>query len=120
MHPGRIGAAVVLSLAQIACSNSQEKAREKLGQMNIKYNDDTFVERAKDGDVIVVGLFVAAGMSPTVVNKEGKTALLAAAEGGRLPVVELLLEKGADVNARDKKFGATPRSGRRPADTPSS
>ena len=50
MHPGRIAAAVVLSLAQIACSNPQEKAREKLGQMNIKYNEDTFVERDKDGD----------------------------------------------------------------------
>ena len=110
MQLGRIGAVVGLSLilAQMACGSSRETARVKLAQMNIKYSDETFVDRAKDGDLIVVGHFLAAGMNPNAVNKEGKTPLLAAAEAGRLPVVELLLENGADVNARDKKFGATP------------
>ncbi|MBW1990704.1 MAG: hypothetical protein JRI59_00970, partial [Deltaproteobacteria bacterium] len=55
----------------LACGNSQEKARLKLGQMNIKYNEDTFVDRAKDGDLLVVRLFLQAGMSPDVTDKQG-------------------------------------------------
>src|SRR5579863_2686064 len=39
---------------------------------------------------------------------EGATALHYAALGGHRAVAELLVESGADVNARDSTFGATP------------
>jgi ankyrin repeat protein len=41
-------------------------------------------------------------------DDEGVTALHYAALHGHREIVELLLESGADVNARDGQFGATP------------
>jgi ankyrin repeat protein len=41
-------------------------------------------------------------------DDEGATALHYAAFEGNRPVVELLVERGADINAIDGKFGATP------------
>ena len=38
----------------------------------------------------------------------GATALHYAAFGGHRAIVQLLLESGADINATDSKFGATP------------
>jgi ankyrin repeat protein len=107
---GHVRQAVLLSVvvAQAACTSPQEKAREKLGQMNIKYDEETFLDRTKAGDLIVVTHFLTAGMSPKVTDKEGKTPLIVAARAGRLDVVQLLLDRGADVREKDKKFGATP------------
>jgi len=41
-------------------------------------------------------------------DDEGATLLHFAAFGGHRPVVELLVDRGADVNAIDGHFGATP------------
>ena len=41
-------------------------------------------------------------------DDEGATLLHYAAFGGHRPVVELLVERGADINAIDGHFGATP------------
>jgi ankyrin repeat protein len=101
-------ALIVLALVPLACSSPKERARQKLGEMNITYDQDTFVERAKAGDAIVVAQFIAAGMNPNAMNKEGKTALMAAAETGRPAMVQFLLDKGAAVDVRDAKFRATP------------
>ena len=35
-------------------------------------------------------------------NQDGATALMAATQGGHLPIVKYLVEKGADVNKEDK------------------
>jgi len=48
---------------------------------------------------------------PEFINKKdetGATALHYAAFGGHREVVQLLVKHGADVNARDDRFGATP------------
>jgi len=70
---------VLLLFALAACGgNPQEEARAKLGQMNVKYNEDSFVEAARNGDVIAVKYFLQAGMKPSVTdNKSGwRTAAL--------------------------------------------
>lgn len=41
-------------------------------------------------------------------DEQGATALHHAAFEGRREIVELLLESGADINARDKRYDATP------------
>jgi hypothetical protein len=41
-------------------------------------------------------------------DEDGATALHYAAESGNRDLVALLLEAGADINARDARFGATP------------
>jgi hypothetical protein len=48
---------------------------------------------------------------PDLVNRRdetGATALHYAAFGGNRPIVQLLIERGAEINARDSRFGATP------------
>jgi ankyrin repeat protein len=41
-------------------------------------------------------------------DNEGATALHYATLDGHREIVELLLQNGADINARDERFGATP------------
>ena len=95
-------AVLVVALAPLACSTSQEKARARIGAMNVTYSDDSFVDRAAAGDKVVVRDFLESGMKPDVPSKEGKTPLIAAAEAGRIEIVELLLKSGANVNATDR------------------
>jgi uncharacterized protein len=101
---------VVFLLACLACgpqTTPQEEARIKLTQMNLDYTGNVFVERARDGDLLAVKLFLQAGMSPNTQGRQG-TPLLAAAANGRLEIAEVLLEHGADLNIRDTKKKATP------------
>jgi ankyrin repeat protein len=53
-----------------------------------------------------VRLLVGLGFDVNVVRRT--TALHEAAAGDDLPMVELLLELGADLSAVDREFGATP------------
>lgn len=46
--------------------------------------------------------------SPRAFDSDGATPLHYAAEAGDREIVALLLDAGADVNARDLRFGATP------------
>lgn len=67
-----------------------------------------FVAAARAGDVDEVRRLLAEGLSPNAQeSKNGHLALHQAARTGSLPVVELLLDAGADVNAPDGN-GMTP------------
>jgi ankyrin repeat protein len=57
-----------------------------------------------------VRLLVTLGFPPDARNASrwGETALHAAAEAGQADTVRYLLSLGADVNARDERFSATP------------
>jgi ankyrin repeat protein len=90
-----------------ACGDSPGEARAKLAHMKLNYNGDTLVQRAGLGDVVAVRLFLTAGMSPEVKDKEGVTPLTAATYAGSAGVVEFLLQHGAEVNFREGKFGGT-------------
>jgi uncharacterized protein len=48
------------------------------------------------------------GADPKLTTKDGATPLHNAAIEGHAPIVEMLLEHGADINARDRETGATP------------
>jgi ankyrin repeat protein len=68
-----------------------------------------FVVAAAAGDLAKVRELLAA--APSLLNTkddEGATALHHAALGGRQEVVRYLVAQGADVNARDDRFDATP------------
>src|SRR5438270_499085 len=105
-------ALVLLTLIPVACSSPKERARQKLGEMNISYDQNTFIERAKAGDGIVVAQIAAAKGRSNVVkllvekgadlkatDREGNTSLMWAAKGGNSETIKLLVEKGANVNA---------------------
>jgi ankyrin repeat protein len=88
-------------------SISPDTARRELFLRGYSYKPDEFLDKAKDGDTLGVKLFLIAGMSPEVRNDAGETPLLLAARYDHAQVERALLEKGADVNARDKR-GFTP------------
>ena len=70
---------------------------------------EKFTDAAKRGDVQKIEELVRA--HPELINERdtsGVTALHYAAFGGHRQAVQLLVQKGADVNARDAQFGATP------------
>jgi ankyrin repeat protein len=63
-----------------------------------------FYKAIEDGDLNGVNRLLASGMNPNErfqVNYTDMTALMVAAENGRLPVVEALLAAGAEINAKD-------------------
>lgn len=80
--------------------SNPEEARIKLTQMNITYSEDSFFNKVQEGDVLAVKLFLQAGMDPNLKNKFGLTPLIVAARAGRLKVLKLLVDNGADLHIK--------------------
>lgn len=70
---------------------------------------DKLIEAAKKGDLAEIKTVLRdhAGLI-NQRDQTGATALHYAAFAGHRSVVEELVRKGADINARDSQFGATP------------
>ena len=85
------------------------EARNELAKLSLPYSAEGFVERADEGDLLAVKLYLAAGMDPNVgaalPDEAPATALMNAAENGDIAMVKLLLAAHADV---DKKIGFSP------------
>ena len=73
-----------------------DKARIQIVQMGMAYDADTLVARARAGDLQAVTLFLRAGMAPDAPDSRAVTAAQWAAGNGHLPVLQALLDKGAD------------------------
>ena len=70
---------------------------------------ETLIEAAKQGDL--AGIASVLDSHPEFINQrdaKGATAIHYAAFSGHRTVVEQLVQRGADVNAKDAEFGATP------------
>jgi uncharacterized membrane protein YhaH (DUF805 family) len=68
---------------------------------------DLMVYGAAEGDVRTVRGYLEHGVPLTSTNYEGSTAAFAAAVGGSLPMIEMLVLKGADINATNS-YGDSP------------
>src|SRR5215472_338088 len=84
-----------------AISGEREAARKELGALGIQYSKDALVKQAFEGDTIGVRLVLIAGIAPDVQDKDGLTALGAAAAGGYRETAQLLLAHGANVEFRN-------------------
>jgi hypothetical protein len=63
---------------------------------------------AESGDAAILDTMLACGFNPNVGDKDRVTALHRAAMGGHPDAVRVLLKHGADVNALDGMFAASP------------
>ena len=59
-------------------------------------------ERSAKENLEAVRLLLDLGLDPNAANKDGRTPLMAAAHKGRNDVIQLLVERGAKIDARDK------------------
>ncbi len=79
------------------------------GQESAATPEDLF-DAARAGDVDRITRILDEGIDVDATTAYGATALMYAAEKGHLEAVKFLVAKGADVNAKDTFYGATPLS----------
>lgn len=73
-----------------------------------KMTHETLWKAARDGDLEAVEAAVKAGIEVDAKTEYGATALFFACDRGHEDIVKFLLEKGADPNAKDTFYKATP------------
>ena len=59
-------------------------------------------ELAKQGSLDRLDLLIRSGASPNATDYDNRTALHLASSVGNLPIVQLLVEHGVEVNAQDR------------------
>lgn len=79
-----------------------DEAKRKLAELQLQYDEATFLWVVKEGRTDLVRLFLEAGMGPNLSDpNSGFTILMLASNMGRAEVADALIAAGADVNARD-------------------
>jgi ankyrin repeat protein len=68
-------------------------------------------ERSRDENVEAVRMLLDLGLDPNHANREGRTPLMGAALKGRNAVVQLLVDRGARLDTRDRGSRDTERIG---------
>src|SRR4051812_38037847 len=64
-------------------------------------NEREMIAGAERGELVVVKRLFAGGARIDARDQRGRTALLAATHRNRIDVARLLIQEGADVNAKD-------------------
>lgn len=85
----------------------KEQAIDQLKRRGIALTADSFLSAVQEGDPEVVDLFVRSNFNVNLVDDDGTPALLIALKSGYTIVAKILVDAGADPNARDK-LGLTP------------
>ena len=84
---------VIETLNAHNAQREHEKGGKGIGQSSLIH------DAALDGDIDEVQRQLDAGVDPNLKNSKGATPLFYAVYGGHLEIVELLITRGADVNA---------------------
>ena len=75
---------------------------------NVPADDGELLDATSRGDVAAVRSLLAEGADPNVAQGDGLTALHVAAQEGNLEIARLLLDAGANVEAKTRIGGYTP------------
>lgn len=95
---------VFAGCAQSSRSPKPEAAQQLLKLRGYEFDEKSFHAAAGASDKIAIAAFIDAGININSQNaSDGRTPLISAAARGDLEVVKLLVERGADVNVKDKK-----------------
>lgn len=68
---------------------------------------DTFIQSARDGDMVAVQEYLNSGGDVNAKNPYGGTAIMFASRAGHVEIAKLLLDAGADVNVHGNYAGTT-------------
>jgi hypothetical protein len=85
----------------------QKKAKLALLEMGIPYNEESLENCIREGKAQALVLFLEAGFSPNIRNKNGVPLLSLAARAGNRHLVDILLKAGAGVNLRAEDRGSS-------------
>jgi len=89
--------ALLLLLA--GCQQTPEQARRELAELGVEFSPAVFHESAENGDLVVVELFLTAGMNPDITDEDDDvTPLVRAVFKNNLRVARALLDSGAKVD----------------------
>jgi hypothetical protein len=98
-----------------ACARGDRRAADALLATNPALGSELRPEHhlmlhrpAESGNAAVLDAMLACGFNPEATDKDNVTPLHRAAMGGHVEAVQVLLQHGADVNARDGMFAASP------------
>jgi ankyrin repeat protein len=111
-QPARRVAAIFLGAALFAIgltgcgSGGRDKAREQIRQANHSFTAADFSKAAANGDQALVDAYLRGGMDRNAQDGRGFTALMAAAQAGKLDVTKALLDENANPDLQNKD-GAT-------------
>ncbi len=96
------------ALGDEACARLVLDANPGLLETLASSERDVFLHAAAAGRVEAVRALAAFGLGDATERSDGGTPLHWAAWNGRVATVQVLLERGAPVNVRDRRFGSTP------------
>ncbi len=97
---------------QAACLRLDIDTTRTLAGQHPEYLKDaaTLLMAARTGRVEAVELLLNLGTPADVENESGERALHVTAWADSVPAARLLIERGAEIDARDRKYNATPLS----------
>lgn len=90
-----------------ALQEKRSLARASLLEMGISWHTDSLAQCVRDGDTKAVDLFLDSGYLPGLRDKHGVPLLSLAVRARHQPVAQLILDRGADLNAKSDDRGYT-------------
>ena len=103
----KMQAYIKLLLLLVLCVQEQILFSAAAVSSNLDSNSILFIDAAEEGDLEKIEKLLEAGIDIETRDKFGWTALMRATNNEQLSVVELLLKKRANVEAKDTYFGTT-------------
>ena len=100
----RILRVIVAVFALAACEQTPEGAKRDLERRKIPVTGEQLIKQTRSDDSRTARDLVVAGADPNAKTERGWTALMSAAYNGQADTVNLLIQKGADVNAEARGY----------------